>query len=267
VKGAISWTTRPDFHLHHLAELGLIQQVVIDELGGDLGQLGAVGTVRAALELQPGRDPSDSREVRQLLERGLADRPMVRVALQLSQRGDECDPTRLKPAWCRGVVGSSRALEQRCLEVARLKLLVGRPEWRVELDWDLQPAQVCVQRRADDAPLEPTVAATKRWDGDGRDAPFLVVPLEVLQAGHDVSQLRDPAPVLLRREVQDVGRKESLKHVRLADADQACFAAASVVLEHVWEPLLELKRHPVAHHPDGVDGVDERLSRRQLRAA
>lgn len=134
--------------------------------------------------------------------------------------------------------------------------------WCEELDGDRQSRQMLVERRADDAPVQPALAATERWNGERRDPPLVEMRFEVLQPLNDVPEAGNRAPVTFGREVEDVRRTRTPVQIRLAEPNPASLAALPIVLEHVRESVLELEGDALAHDADGVHRVDEGLSRR-----
>jgi hypothetical protein len=67
-------------------------------------------------------------------------------------------------------------------------------------------------------------------------------------------------------EVDDRRARRVAVQTRLTQSHLLGIAPAPVVLEHGRPALLELQRHPFAHHPDAVDGIDEglRLTREEV---
>jgi hypothetical protein len=81
---------------------------------------------------------------------------------------------------------------------------------------------------------------------------------QVFEAGYDIRKTRDGPPMILCREIQHPGT-ELLVQIRPAEAHFATAAACNIVLIHLREAPLKAERHPLAHDPDAIDGVDERL--------
>src|SRR5260221_3729183 len=109
-------------------------------------------------------------------------------------------------------------------------------------------------------PVESSVATAERRDGDGADVLFTNGLLEILEARTDPFQSGLSAPVLLRREVDDPpwrskdGRSFGDEHFSRAYLTE--FAGGSVFAEVGGIRLLEHKGDALAHHTNGVDGVD-----------
>lgn len=70
----------------------------------------------------------------------------------------------------------------------------------------------------------------------------------------------------LGREVDDEPRSvesAGLPDVHLAEPDLAGLTCFGVRGEHLGIRAAELQRNALAHHPDGIDGVDERIDVRE----
>jgi len=65
--------------------------------------------------------------------------------------------------------------------------------------------------------------------------------------------------MLLRGEVDDPGRRRPLEDIWLAYPYTSIPTPLLVVAEHFRKAALELQRNTLAHHADGVHGVDKSL--------
>src|SRR5512146_3376622 len=71
---------------------------------------------------------------------------------------------------------------------------------RIEFDGDIQPAKRVVQHGANHIPCELARATAQRRNRQRRDAPHVIMRLQVRQPGDDILQLRGGPPVALGRE-------------------------------------------------------------------
>jgi len=116
------------------------------------------------------------------------------------------------------------------------------------------------------APVETTVAATKRRNGDRTNAETLDRRDEILQTCLDVFYAAGGSPVPLRWKVDDPARPADqaaeIDDMHLAELHLICFARGLVCAEHRRIRLLELQRDAAAHHTSGVHRVHQRLDGR-----
>ena len=84
----------------HAAKAFLADEAVVDERGDVALEVGGIGSVTASLVLEARRDARLRGEVGDLLERGPADRPVVRLALDAAQDLNQGDPAWRNPVGC-----------------------------------------------------------------------------------------------------------------------------------------------------------------------
>lgn len=111
-------------------------------------------------------------------------------------------------------------------------------------------------------PIQTSVAHPQRGNCHRSNVEFTDHADEINEAGVDIGQLRRCTPVFLGGKVDDVFRSVELSGVddeHLAGGNFAAFARLFVGGEHLGVAAFELQRNSLAHHPNTVDGVDERF--------
>src|SRR4030065_1781985 len=131
--------------------------------------------------------------------------------------------------------------------------------WGIEFNRDIHPAQVAVKSGADNAPFKLTLSAAKGRHSNGGDSPFLVMCQQILKSTLKVGKICDGAPMVLCREVKDMWGQHSRIEIGTAKSNLFALTAFFVILEHIGEAFLELKRNPFPHDADTVDCIDKGL--------
>src|ERR1700741_4378963 len=113
------------------------------------------------------------------------------------------------------------------------------------------------------APVETTVAATKRRNRDRANAETLDRRHEVLQTGLDVFDMAGGSPMPFRRKVDDpawpADQAAEIEDVHFAELHLFGLAGGLVRAEHCRIRLLELPRDAAAHHSRSVHRVHQRF--------
>ncbi len=107
-------------------------------------------------------------------------------------------------------------------------------------------------------PLQAAQPAADLGHGDARQAPGGVVVAQVVEATGDPFQARLAAPMLLGREVEDVGLPLLAGHEQDDTRLQLpALAGRPIGLIALWKAPFERQRQPLAHNALGVDGVHQ----------
>ena len=109
-------------------------------------------------------------------------------------------------------------------------------------------------------PVETTVSAPKRRDGDGRNCVFLEELGECLHAGLNVLYLGLCTPAVFCREIHN-NFSVFFKSMDRADVKRACTAGGNIGSVVFREAALELIRNTLAHIAFAVHRVDEAAGR------